>query len=230
MISVVTFKWSTPGYRATFEARHVNVLAAMVARHYQRPHRFVCFTDDPTGLASNVEALPIWDDLAAVPNPTGGGRPSCYRRLKLWSPGMRGVLGERFVCLDLDAVVVGDLAPLWDRTEDVVMWRAPRVRWPYNGAMFMADTGARPHVWTEFDAAASPRRTAAAGYRGSDQAWMSLALGAGEATWDEADGVWFYGAMPKPRDRLPAGARIVFTTASTPPWTLTHQWVREHWR
>lgn len=228
-LTVVTFKWHTPGYRAKFEARHVNTLRSMVARHYRRAHRFVCITDAPAGLRPDIEALPVWADHASVPNPTGGGRPSCYRRLKLWSPDMRAQLGERFVCLDLDTVICGDLAPLWDRPEDVVMWRSPGGEWPYNGAMFMADTGARPHVWADFDPVASPRQTTEAGYRGSDQAWMSLALGAGEAVWTEADGVYYYGAMPRPRDRLPANARIVFTTAGDPPWEMRHGWVKEHY-
>lgn len=230
MLSVVTFKWHTPGYRAKFEARHVNVLSSMVARHYRRPHRFVCFTDDATGLAPGIEALPVWDDHASVPNPTGGGRPSCYRRLKLWAPEMREVLGGRYVCLDLDTVILGDLRPLWDRTEDVVMWRSPGMPWPYNGAMWMANTGARPQVWAEFDPLESPKRTTEAGYRGSDQAWMSLVLGAGESVWTQADGVYYYGSLPRPRHQLPRDARIVFTTAGDPPWKMAHLWARRHWR
>lgn len=230
MLTVVTFKWHVPGYRAKFEAGHVNVLRNMVARHYLRPHRFVCFTDDPAGLAPGVEAHPVWSDHAAVPNPTGGGRPSCYRRLKLWAPEMGAILGERFVCIDLDTVILRDVSPLWDRDEDVVMWRSPGMPWPYNGAMFMANTGARPHVWSEFDPATSPQRTTDAGYRGSDQAWMSLALGPNEAAWDERDGVYYYNSIPRPRHRVPKDARIVFTTAGNPPWKLTHPWVIASWR
>lgn len=229
MLTVVTFKWRTPGYRAVFLARHVNKLRAMVDRHYPRAHRFVCVTDDPIGLHPSIEHVPLWDDHASVPNPTGGGRPSCYRRLKLWAPEMRQVLGERYVCLDLDTVITDDLRPLWDRTEDVVMWRSPWMPWPYNGAMWMANTGARPRVWEEFDPVASPAATTAEGYRGSDQAWMSLALGPHEAVWTEADGVIYYGSLPRPRNQLPAGTRIVFTTAGTPPWKLAHPWVRRHY-
>lgn len=199
----------------------------MVARHYPDPHRFICFTDDPRGIEDI--ARPIWNDYASVPNPTGGGRPSCYRRLKLFDPGMRGVLGERFVMLDLDAVICGDLRPLWNRPEDVVMWKSPAKLWPYNGAMFLANVGARPWVWADFDPVESPKATTRAGYRGSDQAWMSYALGPNEATWSEQDGVYYYGTM-RPRDALPKNARIIFTTGGSAPWTLRHPWVRQHYR
>lgn len=228
MISVVTFKWSTPGYRAKFTAEHVRTLQRMVARHYPDPHRFVCFTDDATGIEDI--ALSLWDDYASVPNPTGGGRPSCYRRLKLFDPSMSEIIGPRFVMLDLDTVITGDLRPLWNRPEDVVMWKSPSNEWPYNGAMFMANTGARPKVWTDFDPVESPKLTTAAGFRGSDQAWLSYALGPNEAVWTQADGVVYYGKMMRPRERLPKGSRIVFTTGGTAPWTLKHQWVREHYR
>lgn len=226
MLSVITFKWETPGYRAKFTASHVNTLRRMVAANYPEPHRFVCITDDAQGLDPGIEAVPIWDDYASVPNPSAGGRPSCYRRLKLFAPGMEAITGPRFVMLDLDALILGDLRPLWNRPEDAVFWRSPSDEWPYNGAMFMANAGARPQVWTEFDPIESPKATRARGYRGSDQAWLSHVLGADEATWTDADGVWYWGKI-KDRGRAPRGARIIFTTSGDPPWNSRRPWMRE---
>lgn len=233
MLSVVTFKWHTPGYRATFTAEHVNTLQRMVARHYPHPHRFICITDDPAGLHPGVEVVPLWDDHAQVPNPTGGGRPACYRRLKLFDRDIGKLLGPRFVMLDLDVIITGDLSPLWNRTEDAVFWRSPSGEWPYNGAMFMLTAGARPAVWDHFDPEVSPRATHQAGYRGSDQAWISHKLGWTEAVWTEADGVYYYNALPKrPNGQrpMPPDARIVFTSAGRPPWHLREHWVRMAYR
>lgn len=229
MISVVTFKWATPGYRAKFTSEHVNTLRRMVLRHYQAPHRFICITDDPAGLDGGIEVVQLWDHHASVPNPTGGGRPSCYRRLKLFDPAMSEVIGDRFVMLDLDCVICGDLSPLFDRTEDAVFWKSPTNEWPYNGAMFMANTGARPQLWQDFDPLESPKLTQAAGYRGSDQAWISYKLGWNEATWTDRDGVYYYGKI-RNRQSVPANARIIFTTGGSAPWTLRHPWVRKHYR
>lgn len=229
-LTVVTFKWKTPGYRAVFESKHVNILRRMVLRHYPDPVRFVCFTDDPAGLAEGIEAHPLWDDHRRVPNPTGGGRPSCYLRLKLWDPAMREVLGPRFVMLDLDTVICGDLRPIFNRPEDVVLWKSPTNQWPYNGAMLMANTGARPQVWHDFDPVESPKATHARGYRGSDQAWISHCLGPGEAVWTERDGVIFQNDLWRHQSRKPPGARIVFTTGGHPPWAARASWVREHYR
>lgn len=229
MISVVTFKWATPGYRAKFTSEHVNTLRRMVLRHYQAPHRFICVTDDPADLDGGIEVVPLWDDYASVPNPTGGGRPSCYRRLKLFDPAMAEVIGERFVMLDLDCVICGDLSPLFDRPEDAVFWKSPTNEWPYNGAMFMANTGARPQLWQDFDPHESPKLTQAAGYRGSDQAWISYKLGWNEATWTDRDGVYYYGKI-RNRQSVPANAKIIFTTGGSAPWTLRHPWVRKHYR
>jgi hypothetical protein len=229
MLTIVTFKWSTPGYRATFGPEHVRTLQRMVARHYHEPFRFVCFNDDPRGIED--VAQPLWRDYAAVPNPTGGGRPSCYRRLKLFDPAMASILGDRFVMLDLDVVLCGDVTPLWQRTEDIVLWKSPTGEWPYNGAMLLASPGVRPSVWGDFDPEESPRETTALGYRGSDQAWISHKLGWDEATWGEPDGVYYYPKLPS-RDALPPNARIVFTTGGSAPWKirLRHAWIREHYR
>lgn len=229
MITVVTFKWETPGYRAKFTSEHVNILRRMVARHYDKPHRFLCITDNPDGLDGGIETAPLWSDHRHVANPTGGGRPACYLRLKLFDPSMRDVLGDRFVMLDLDCIITGNLSPIFDRPEDAVFWNAPKVPWPYNGAMYMMNTGARPQVWEEFDSEISPAETTARGYRGSDQAWISHKLGPGEAVWTDKDGVYYLGAM-RNRRMPPPNARIIFTTGGTAPWTLPYQWVKRHYR
>lgn len=229
-LSVVCFKWSTPDYRGIFSSAHVNTLRDMVARHYPEPHRFICVTDDAKGIADGVEIIPLWNDHAGVPNPTGGGRPTCYRRLKLFAADAGETFGDRIVWLDLDTVICGDMRPVWNRSEDVVLWKNPQNLWPYNGAMGMLKAGARPDVWNDFDPIKSPAATHAAGYRGSDQAWLSLKI-PGEATWSDADGVYYINHMPgKLKNVLPENARIVFFTGGNPPADSSMEWVRKHYR
>ena len=236
MLSVVTWKW-TPfkGYRSTFGPETVNVLRRMVARHYPHPHRFLCVTEDAAGLDPEVETIPPWNDFANVPSPHGGKNPSCYRRLRAFHPDVGRVLGDRFVSLDLDCVVTGDLTPLWNRPEDFVIWGDTNPRTLYNGSMFLLRAGTRAKVWTEFDPRTSPQKTLAARQFGSDQGWIGYCLGKGEARWTKADGVYSYRNQIQLRGNLlPAGARIVFFHGVYDPWSpavwRTVPWVREHWR
>lgn len=248
MISVVTFKWRPrPGYRSSYGPEQVHTLRNMVARHYPDPHRFICVTDDAEGLDAGVEVVPLWNDHADIPNPSFAGGPSCYRRLKLFSRDIGALLGERFVCFDLDMLVTGDLRPLLNRPEAFIAWRNPNPMWAYNCSMFMLTAGARSQVWETFDPATSPALSDAARCRGSDQGWLSYILGPREATWGPDDGVYSYqdeiihrrrvwkGRVLGPGHfRLPANARVVAFHGAYDPWEREAQlitpWVREHYR
>lgn len=235
MLTVCCWKWKGPAaYRSQFSAEHVNVLARMVARHYARPHRFVCITDDAEGIDPAIGIVPLWSDFADIPSPHGVGNPSCYRRLKAFAPEMRDVLGARFVWLDLDCVVTGDLGPLLDRPEDFITWGDTNPRNSVNGSMVMMTAGARAQVYDQFDPKLSPDLTRRVGHFGSDQAWISRVLGQGEARWGVADGIYSYRVHLKPkRGVLPDNARIVFFHGQVDPWSAEAQrlgWVRDNWR
>lgn len=236
--TVICWRWApAKGYRSTFGPETVNVLAAMVRRHYRHPHRFVCVTDDAAGIDPSIEILPDWHDWADVPSPHGGRNPSCYRRLRLFHPDAAAWFGSRFVSLDLDVVITADLMPLWDRPEDIVLWgdTNPLPGSHYNGSMILKSAGARPFVWTEFDPIASPRLSYQAKCFGSDQGWMSYRLGPGEAKWTTADGVYSYRNHLAPSGhRLPPEARVVVFHGHTDPWGAYAQsncpWVGLHYR
>lgn len=251
MISVVTFKWRPkPGYRSHFMPGHVNVMRNMVERHYKRPHRFICITDDATGLDPRIEVIPLWNDHAEVPNPTWPDGPSCYRRLKLWSREMHALLGPRFVCLDLDAVIVDDVTPLWDRREDFLIFKTHLKHIPLCGSMFAMNTGTQSFVWDAFDPTTSPALATARGCRGSDQGWLTYCYGADVPGWTNSDGVYSYMEIaprrpPSHRRRgappivpgsgpLPKNARIVFFTGKPDPWDheakTQSPWINEHYR
>jgi hypothetical protein len=235
VLSVVCWRWPTPlGYRSTFGPQTVNVLRRMVARHYPHPHRFLCVTDDAKGIDPEVEIVPDWRDYADLPSASGGRNPSCYRRLRAFHPDIGSVFGERFVSLDLDTVIVRDMTPVWDRSEDFVIWGDTNPRTFYNGSMFLMNAGARPHVWQTFDPQVSPARARAAGHFGSDQGWISHCLGPNETKWSRADGVYSFKSHLVMNIRmLPADARIVFFHGDLDPWSeyvqLNCPWAKEHW-
>jgi hypothetical protein len=239
MLTVICFKWKTPDWwtgpsRCEFKAEHVNILENMVARHYHKPHRFVCITDDPEGI--NGETFPIWDDLADVRNPMDRW-VSCYRRLKIFSKEMIPLFGPRIVVLDIDTIIVDDVTPLWDRPEPFVGIRLNTgniQQKRYGGAMYLMDTGAFSEVFDDFDPETSPQECIDAGLMGSDQAWLSYKLGPDQAVWTRNEGV-----LSSKLDRclrcnhVRPRCRIVMFHGKPRPWEHNAQklrWVAEHWK
>ena len=230
----VCWKW-TPhrGYRSTFTAQAVNALGRMLARHYPRPHKLICVTDDYAGIDASIEVLPHWNDFADIPSPHGQKNPSCYRRLRMFAPDAGASFGPHFVSIDLDTVITGDLTPLFDRPEDFVIWGDyTNPLTPYNGSLMMLRAGARPEVWTDFDPRLSPDQAKRAGFWGSDQGWISFKV-RDAATWNKTHGVYSYRNDVKPKHgELPTDARLVAFHGNVDPWMPEAQalpWVREAW-
>lgn len=241
MINVVTYKWQPfEGYRSKFGPESVNTLAAMVARHYAGPHRVWCVTDDAGGINDAVRTLPLSPHLSDVPNPTGPQRnPSCYRRLWVFSQEAARIIGGRIVLMDLDCVITGDLAPLFECSEDFVAWGDTRKDNHYNGSMVMHRAGTHTQLWEDFDPRLSPMKTRRAGFFGSDQGWISYKLGNSGARFTRRDGVYSYrndisrGRRGTTGGKLPPGARIVFFHGHVDPWDYEAQcleWVKQHYR
>lgn len=238
-LKVITWLWSQPNYRSKFEACHVNTLRSMVARNLSEPHEFVCLTNTPEGVDSSIRVVPV----SIVPDvPVPEGRPNCFRRLWTFSDEAAEVIGPRILSLDLDCVITGELDSLIPRASgpiDFKMWGDTARNTQYNGSMVYMRAGSRKQVWDNFiiDPAAAWKRTKASGMIGSDQAWISLTLGRGEAMWTGLDGVYSFRnqiAMRRPKRDLPSNARIVFFHGIPDPWDKAVQrdysWIREHYR
>jgi hypothetical protein len=235
VLTVACFLWKKsaqgfqlPSMRVTsYGPDWVIRLRNMVRRNYPHPHRFVCVTDDAAGL-ENVETIPLWDQCRNL-----GG---CYNRLYIFSEDMREILGDRFIAIDLDCVITGDLTPVFHRTEPFVIARYNTMERDqrYNGSMILMDAGARAKVWNTFDPVESPRAIAANSRTviGSDQAWIRLTLGRNEARFTEADGVYDYKHSKAMRNGLPDDARIVFFSGPRSPATeyACKAWIRQHWQ
>lgn len=230
--------------RPDYTAGHVNRLASMVSRHLRMPHEIVCVTDRPEGIDGGIRIVPLWDDLRNY------GR--CFVRLKAFSPEMRDIIGERFVSLDLDTVIVGELDPLFDRPEPFVIWSDPSRLLPYCGSQWMLTAGYAPQVFEQFDYEIWKMLKPERNWHGSDQAWMAHTL-PGTATWGRGDGVYSFrldimkhrgvelmpGRFKRMVDRwgapkLPKNARIVhFHGLYDPSQNYLREcvpWIEEHWR
>lgn len=233
-LTVCTWLWRQPGCRTRYTAEHVNTWARMVSRHLTLPHRLVCLTDDPSGI--EIETRPVPTDFATVRTDRWSprkGYPQCYRRLALFRRDIGELLGPRFVSMDLDCVIFSALDPLFDRDEDLVLFRGTGPRRPYNGSMILMDAGARPGVYEDFSQAAAER--AARRHLGSDQGWLAYKLGTREAVWSDRDGVRHHTPQIRRQMRCRScaarGLRALFFPGRVKPWDLLHEpAIRDHYQ
>ena len=234
-VSVVCWLWSGTGTGdRSYKPQHVNTLRRAVARHLPIAHRFICVADSPRGFDPEVEVFETPMEAVRVGElRTMEGRrfPSCYRRLWNFSDEARA-LGDRLLCIDIDLIPTGDWSALFDRTEDFVGWR-PYRDWGhklrFGGGIYLLTPGTRTQVWTTFRGYDSARKARDAGYRGSDQAWISFKLGSSEPYYGRDAGIYSIRDLKGREHELPADARLVQFNGPTKPWTSTLEWVREHW-
>lgn len=233
MKSIVCWIWGNGERR--YSPQHVNVLQRMFARHLPEKHRFICVTDETKGFDKGVEVIQTPAEAVRVgmfKSPEGLRFPSCYRRLWMFSDAAK-VLGERVMLIDVDLVVLRDVTPMFDLTADFVGWRPFRdwgTQMRYGGGIYLLTPGTRRHVWEKFTGDASIRAARAAGFRGSDQAWLSYALGAKEVHWPKSSGIYSIRDFPKTPHAPPSDARLVQFNGPVKPWNSPLLWARQNWR
>ncbi len=116
--NVLCMKWGK-----AYAADYVNVLASAVRKNLSVDHRFVCFTDDTSGISPEIETFPI---------PDMGLSPSSFRfgawpKIALFKPKLYGLSG-RALFIDLDSMICGDLESMFDHPGEMVMieeWKRP---------------------------------------------------------------------------------------------------------
>ena len=97
MKNVVCIKWGEK-----YSAEYVNRLYGMVQRQLSLPHRFVCLTEDSTGIDSVIETLPlIRTDLK-----------HSYTKLQLFLNPLHDIQGQ-ILFLDLDTVILNSIDDLF---------------------------------------------------------------------------------------------------------------------
>jgi hypothetical protein len=128
-------------------------LKAMVERWIDRPFRFVCLTDQPWALPSDIESIPV----SRLPG------FAFWTKLELFNPSR--AWSGRMLYLDLDTLIVGPLAPIVDfpapfaLTADPVMHgRAAklldahrrRIVRRFNSSVMVWDGGTQTSLFTRF--------------------------------------------------------------------------------
>jgi len=86
-----------------YDAEYVNILFNMVKRNTTVPHRFVCFTEDPTDLNKDIEVQPL---------PSVTGIKGWWYKPLFFNPDLN--LKGTVLFLDLDVIVFQNIDKLFD--------------------------------------------------------------------------------------------------------------------
>ena len=208
--AIVLWAWKPKGRgpkgRIHYGPALANMQAKAIRRNMSLPHEIVCVTDYPAHEFDSsirlVDATEHFSELAEA-----GG---CYRRLKAFDPSMKELFAPRFVWMDLDMLVIRDLAPLFDHPFPIRCWKSESLSGqPINGSMLQMDAGVAAHIWRDFDVTRTPAAARMQGYRGTDQAIIALGLGQDVPLWTWRDGVMHI-QRNCTRLAVPDIARVVF--------------------
>lgn len=250
--AIVTWVWNDPRCHRVYRTEDLRHLADGLARFgvtYQIP--LIAFCSNPRPIPGvdvrpiPKTALPMLD----VQTVEREGRfPSSFVRLWLFSEEARDV-ADVVLLTDLDIVVTGDWTPLFeDRPDEDFMGWKPGQLWGsredrVGGGTWRLRTGTRTDVWEEFvrDPEVARKSARQAGYRGSDQAWLSYRLGPRCPVFRWPHGI--YSIRDFNRDsskrhvrgrveRIPEDARMIHFNGPHAPWDPgmreLHPWLEEY--
>lgn len=205
MNQVICMNWGT-----AYGADYVNRLWSMVRRNLRPPHRFVCYTDNTTGIRPEVECCPCPELPVRFAKQNRG-----WRKLTLWSTELEGVQGQALF-LDLDVVITGSLDCFFEFAPEadfcvIRNWTHPGRRIG-NTSAYRFRVGSHPEVLSRF---VDDYETVLATCPNS-QTWISRCLDADMMFWPldwccsfkrhcVPKGPWRWIRRPG----LPPGARIV---------------------
>ncbi len=245
---VLCMKWGT-----LYPAVYVNVLYNAVRAGMSGPFRFVCLTDDAAGIVPDVDCHPI-PDIGLAPAQWARG---AWPKLSVFLPDLYGLRG-RCLFVDLDTVVLGDLAPFLDRPGaltviDSAPWRyrdaAPRAM----TSLFGFEIGAGRAL---LDPVLTRRDETVATYRNEQDylAATAATTGVDVTYWPQSWIVSFKYHLRQPLglDRLrppraaPSGAKVIVFHGRPRPIDLIHPprgnwdvfphygrgpvaWMRDYW-
>lgn len=253
MLTICTWLWGD-----AYGSEDVRKLLEGVDRNLHQPARFVVVSDRPFDywvperfswigeLAERREL--VFTNIAESDLPLTQTR-GCFARLRMFDPKWQERIGaeNRIVSLDLDAVPVSMLDPLFNRAENFVILQGANAAnpCPYNGSIFMVRAGAHSEVFSKFSLDALPSIPK---YEfPDDQGWFWKMI-PNAAAWKvgSPSGIYAYckpgwpilthedlcsGRKSEIPGDLPNDARLALFFGWRKPSKFTHlPWVRQHWR
>ena len=247
MLSIVVMKWdplpnqleSIPTQvgdtKVDYGAEHVNIHYNMVKRNLNIPFKYYCITDK-TSEWINDEIIQL--DLWPWHRDLGG----CFHRLFQYSYEFKeDYIDGRFVSMDLDMIITGDITPLFDRQEDFVYYRMKGpdgTGWRMNCGMYMLVSGTRVPYYEAFNKDPKKAMQCRVG-PGTDQGWMNFCIqqaGQDEAHWTQGvDGIYDMrqDIIEKGLTELPDDCKILMWPGprdpSQPQWKKKYNFIEKYY-
>jgi hypothetical protein len=110
--NVICVKWGTK-----YPSDEVNALFSAVSRNAAADVRFLCLTDDPTGLAPWIETIALEDSplqrRISEAQPRLRRRAGALKKVAVFNPNLIEDLEGPLLCLDIDILITGPLDQLF---------------------------------------------------------------------------------------------------------------------
>lgn len=204
MLNVVCVKWGTK-----YGPEYVNILRDMVGRNLFVDYRFICFTDDPTGLNDGIE-------VRKLPNLLTGW----WNKLYLFK---QGVLTDRTIFFDLDTVITGRLEALAEYSGKFAILRDFYRPNGYGSGVMMWEPGYGAHIWDEFERRGFPD------IPGGDQIFIEQCVNDADILQDKFPGA-FCSYKVHAQNWPPDGVKVVCFHGEPRPHNCPSEWVPHVWK
>lgn len=171
-----------------FSATYVNKLHSQVTKNVTLPHRFLCLTDDPTGVTADCVPVSPW-------------LPKWWGKLTVFQKAPYGLSGK-LLFIDLDTIIVDNIDELLTYPSDLCMLQDFTKPERYGSGIFLLSIGSHIEVWDKFTPAVMEQPQ----YRlGGDQLWIQHQV-AHTDTWP-AD--WCVSYKLHAKTAVPNNAKVV---------------------
>lgn len=147
---IICMKWGT-----LYQSDYVNVLYNACRKNINGDFRFICLTDNSSGIDRNIETYPIPDNNCTTEMWAKGAWP----KLTVFKKNLYDLEG-RALFIDMDTVVWGNLNKFFDKTESFIgidtgiNWRPNKKNGGLNALLgtgvFTFNLGEQSHIFESF--------------------------------------------------------------------------------